>query len=164
MNTDNINKTIAVLKEVSRLERTHGRLFDMNDWGRDLPITGSWLQASISCNTAGCIAGWACVACDTGLPPFVPDMDPFVPEEDILGLATEYLELPDDLALDLFTPEISEKHFPGIPFTYAEDLYRLITAEDAINVLEILRGTGEVRWKEVLRRGEVLDDEDEEDG
>ena len=147
MNTDNINKTISVLKEISRLEDRHGQLFDMTVYGEDLPIAVAWLQLHITCDTVGCIAGWACVASERELESEVTDADPYLYGMEIWHLAVAFLELPEDLAQDLFTPDISN------------ELYVDITAQDAIKVLEILRDTGEVRWEEVLHWDKVLDGE-----
>ena len=160
MNTDNINKTIALLKRVSQLERTHGRLFDMTVWGENLPVTAEWLEPDNLCGTVGCIAGWACVASGNGLTPFVTEVDPFVPAEEFPRLAAEFLELPEGLAQDLFCPGIGSAVFPGMTDRAAAVMRNGITAEDAIKVLEILRDTGEVRWSEVLPRDPVQDEED----
>ena len=163
MNIDAINETIEVLEEVIRLEdlRDDGtKFFDMREWGTNLPESAVAMDHEISCNTVGCIAGWASVASGFRCEDNAKARDLFATSArvrdaaaEFLGLSeamAEFLGLSEAMAGDLFAPGFRGSVLPWAAREEADALFDSITARDSIKVLEILRDTGEIRWGEVL--------------
>ena len=133
MNIENINATLKLLRRVKDLEAEHNiTLFQMDTWGNRLPASLQDLEEDLHddarCQTAGCIAGWACVAAKN-----VIDRKKLTVEQ----FAEVYLDLSKQQSHSLFyadqtTPSLNE--------------LTTITTAQAIRALEDLRDNGVIRW------------------
>ena len=125
----NKERLLALAELLREVDSENPMAFNMATWGASLSyeVRNKGAQFKIaSCNTVGCIAGWAAtLAC------LDPDYEATnYPTKD---LATDYLDLTDEIQWALFTPAGYE--------------YGAIRAGMAADVVENLAETGKVEWR-----------------
>ena len=124
----NRGRLLALAELLRQVESENPSAFNMDTWGASLryAIRSQGQQFTVaSCDTAGCIAGWA-----AALAHLDPDYEATSTHTQDTAIA--YLDLPDELHYRLFTP--------------AGCQYSAIRAGMAADVVEKLAETGKVEW------------------
>ena len=144
MNVERINQLADDLDKVQAVNSTQ---FSMSYWGyhmfRDIGAFDSNETPTIStddlieqCETAGCLAGWATLLYGTPNDSMHPN-----------GFAERHLELNENEAHDLFTPEEHDED-DSDDNNANRVIYAQINAGMAAKVLRHLANTGDVDWNQ----------------